>query len=117
MTFLAPLALIGSLLLIIPILAHLFKPRKMKQTPFSSLRWLKETRQRLSRRVQWHQWLLFLLRAGCLLLLVIALAKPLIGGGGSGRPTDRFIVLDVSRSMAHQLPETPSALERAQDLA
>lgn len=116
MTFLAPFALIGSLLLIIPILAHLFKPRKMKQTPFSSLRWLKETRQRLSRRIQWHQWLLFLMRAGCMLLLVIALAKPLIGGGTSGRMTDRFIVLDVSRSMAYQMPEAPSALERAQDL-
>ena len=117
MTFLAPFALIGSLLMIIPILAHLFKTRKMKQTPFSSLRWLKETRQRLSRRIQWHQWLLFLLRAGCLLLLVIALAKPLMGGGGSGRPTDRVIILDTSRSMGYRMPESPSALERAQDLA
>src|ERR1700686_1056905 len=83
MTFLAPLALIGALLLILPIVVHLFKPRKMKQTPFSSLRWLKQTHQRLSRRIQWHQWLLFLLRAGCILLLVLALAKPLIGFWGS----------------------------------
>ncbi|MBI2805811.1 MAG: BatA domain-containing protein [Planctomycetes bacterium] len=117
MTFLVPMALLGSLLLIVPILAHLFKPRKMKQTPFSSLRWLKETRQRLSRRIQWHQWLLFLLRAGCVLLLVLALAKPLIGTLGGGNPTDRFIVLDVSRSMAYQMPETPTPLDRAKDLA
>src|SRR5437773_2128368 len=47
MTFLAPLALIGVLLLILPIVVHLFKPRKMKQTPFSSLRWLKQTHPRL----------------------------------------------------------------------
>jgi hypothetical protein len=117
MTFLVPFALIGSLLLIVPIVAHLFKPRKMKQTPFSSLRWLKESQQRLSRRIQWHQWLLFLLRAGCLALLVLALAKPLIGGAWSGRATDRVIILDVSRSMAYQMPESPSALERARDLA
>src|SRR5438552_80817 len=71
MTLLAPLALIGALLLILPIIVHLFKPRKMRQTPFSSLRWLKQTHQRLSRRIEWHQWLLFLLRAGCILLLFL----------------------------------------------
>src|SRR6266480_7568068 len=98
MTCLAPLALIGVLLLILPIVVHLFKPRKMRQTPFSSLRWLKQTHQRLSRRIQWHQWLLFLLRAGCILVLVLALAKPLIGNwGASGRGTDRFVILDTSR--------------------
>src|SRR5205823_3925901 len=92
MTFLAPLALFGVLLLILPIVVHLFKPRKMKQTPFSSLRWLKQTHQRLSRRIQWHQWLLFLLRAGCIVLLVLALAKPLIGFWGA-RPVDRFVIV------------------------
>lgn len=116
MTCLAPIALLGLVLLILPIVVHLFKPRKMKQTPFSSLRWLKETHQRLSRRIQWHQWLLFLLRAGCIVLLVFALAKPLIGFWGS-RSVDRFIIVDVSRSMAYQTPDTPSSMERATDLA
>src|SRR5258707_7040396 len=101
MTFLAPTALIGALLLAIPIFVHLFRPRKMRRTPFSSLRWLKQTHQRLSRRIQWHRWLLFLLRAGCILLLVVALARPLVGGG-AGRPVDRFVVLDVGRSMAYE---------------
>src|ERR1700685_2159009 len=105
MTFLAPFALIGVLLLFIPIVVHLFKPRKMRETPFSSLRWLKVTHQRLSRRMQWHQWLLFLLRAGCILLLVLALSKPLIGNWGAGPPTDRFVIIDVSRSMGYQMPD------------
>src|SRR2546425_13363986 len=116
MTFLVPFALIGVLLLIVPIVAHLFKPRKMKQTPFSSLRWLKESQQRLSRRIQWHQWLLFLLRAGCILLLVFALAKPLFGLWGS-QSVDRFVIVDVSRSMAYQRQEQASPLDRAVDLA
>src|SRR5882762_7082727 len=93
MTYLAPLALFGVLLLILPIVVHLFKPRKMKQTPFSSLRWLKQAHQRLSRRIEWHQWLLFLMRAGVILFLVIALAKPLIGFWGD-RAVDRIVILD-----------------------
>ena len=117
MTFLAPLALIGTLLLIIPIVVHLFKPRKMKETPFSSLRWLKATHQRLSRRVEWHQWLLFLLRAGCILLLVVALARPLIGMWGANRPAERFIIVDASRSMAVKSADQATPMERATALA
>ena len=50
MTFLAPVALLGLLLLAVPVIVHLLRPRKMRHTPFSSLRWLKVTRQRLSLR-------------------------------------------------------------------
>ncbi|HZZ77951.1 MAG TPA: BatA and WFA domain-containing protein [Gemmataceae bacterium] len=116
MTFLAPLALIGLLLLALPIIVHLFKPRKMKETPFSSLRWLKETHQRLSRRIQWHQWLLFLMRAGVIFFLVLALAKPLFGLWGS-QSVDRFVIVDASRSLAYRTPDQPTPFERATDLA
>jgi hypothetical protein len=117
MTFLAPAAFLGALLLAIPVVVHLLKPRKMRQTPFSSLRWLKQTHQRLSRRVQWHQWLLFLLRAGCILLLVLALARPLAGPQDSSRPTDRFVILDVGRAMAYQARGLQTPLAKAQELA
>jgi hypothetical protein len=116
-TFLAPAALLGTLLLAIPIVVHLLKPRKMKQMPFSSLRWLKATHQRLSRRIQWHQWLLFLLRASLIVLLVLALAKPMLYSGGDNRPVDRFIVLDVSRSMGYQPRALPSTMDKARQLA
>jgi hypothetical protein len=117
LTFLAPAALLGTLLLAIPIVVHLLKPRKMKQMPFSSLRWLKATHQRLSRRIQWHQWLLFLLRASLVVLLVLALAKPMLYSGGDNRPVDRFIVLDVSRSMGYQPKGLPSTMDKARELA
>jgi hypothetical protein len=117
MTFLAPSALLGTLLLAIPIIVHLFKPRKMRRTPFSSLRWLKQTHQRLSRRIHWHQWLLFLLRAGCIVLLVLALAKPLAGLHGDRRPTDRLVILDVGRAMSYEAGGLPTPLERARSLA
>ncbi len=117
MTFLAPMALIGALLLILPIVVHLFKPRKMQSTPFSSLRWLKLTKQRLSRRIQWHQWLLFLMRAACILLLVMALAKPLVGGWGKNKPVTRFIVIDGGASMLYQAGDDLSSFAKATQLA
>jgi len=117
LTFLAPAALTGALLLAIPILVHLFKPRKTRPMPFSSLRWLHLSPQRLSRRMQWHQLLLFLLRAAFVVLLVLALSKPLVGIHSESRPVDRFIVIDVSRSMAYEPPKRPSPLARAKQIA
>ena len=74
LTLLAPWALAAGALLAVPILIHLFKPRRVRQTPFSSLRWLHLSPQKLSRRIQWHQVLLFLLRAAWITLLVLALS-------------------------------------------
>jgi hypothetical protein len=117
MTFLAPGALLGLVLLAIPIVIHLFKPRRVRQTPFSSLRWLHLTQQRMARRIQWHQVLLFLLRAAFLTLLILALARPLlVPRGGAGR-LDRILVIDVSRSMGRRPEGRPRPIETARDLA
>lgn len=116
-TLLAPLALAGSLLLAVPIVVHLFKPRKVRQTPFSSLRWLRASQQQLSRRMQWHQLLLFLLRALFLIALVFALAKPVISLRGKHTFAERFIILDVSRSMNYQTPDRPTPFDLGRDIA
>jgi hypothetical protein len=116
MTFLAPAALFGLLLLALPVVVHLLRPRKMRQTPFSSLRWLKITRQRLSRRIQWHQWWLFLMRAGLVVLLVLALTKPIVGLWNTPNPTDRFIVVDAGRTMAYESADGVNPFERAKDI-
>lgn len=117
MTFLAPGALIGLVLLAIPIIVHLFKPRKVRQTPFSSLRWLHLTQQRMARRIQWHQVLLFLLRAAFLTLLIFALARPLLVPRGVAGSLDRVLVLDVSRSMGRRPEGRPRPIESARALA
>ncbi|MEO8205632.1 MAG: BatA and WFA domain-containing protein [Chthoniobacterales bacterium] len=115
--FLAPLALIGSLLLAIPILVHIFKPRKVRQTAFSSLRWLKVSQQRLSRRIQWHQILLFILRALFILFLVLAIAKPVLFFKGKNTFAERFVILDVSRSMSYTAPERETPFEQGKQIA
>src|SRR5262245_30441835 len=117
LTLLAPWALAASALLAVPILIHLFKPRRVRQTPFSSLRWLHLTPQKLSRRIQWHQVLLFLLRAGLIVLLVLALARPFLTAGDDGAIRERFIVLDVSHSMSYHAAGQTPPIERAKELA
>jgi len=109
LTLLSPAALFGLALLAIPIIVHLLKPRKVRQTPFSSLRWLHLTQQRLSRRLRWHQIVLFLLRAAFITLLVFAVAKPIFDRHASATPSERFIILDTSRSMGYQLGDRPTA--------
>jgi len=108
LTLLAPMALAGMVLLTIPILVHLFKPRRVRVTPFSSLRWLRLTQHKLSRKIQLHQLLLFLLRAAFVTLIVLALARPVYKPPGVRSAAERFVVLDVSRSMGAQ-PETQQA--------
>jgi len=117
MGFLAPWALAGLTLLAVPIAIHLLKPRQVKRTPFTSLRWLKASEHRLSRRMKWHQLLLFFLRAGLLAALVLALARPYIAPGESREATDRIVVVDLSRSMAYAAEDEPSPLERGKRIA
>ena len=108
-TLLAPIALAAFALLAIPIIIHLLKPKRVRTMPFSSLRWLRSSQHKMSRRIQWHQVLLFILRAAFLSALVMALAKPVFSTSGKRRFTERFIILDVSRSMNYEQPggETP----------
>ncbi len=117
MTFLSSGALFGLALLAIPLAVHLFKPRHVRQTPFSSLRWLHLTQQRMARRIQWHQVLLFLLRAGFLTLLVLALSRPIWSPTGTATGLDRIVVLDISRSMGRRVEGRPTPWETAGDIA
>jgi hypothetical protein len=114
LSFLAPAALVGLSFLAIPIVIHLLKPRKMRRTPFSSLRWLQLTQQKLSRRLRWHQVFLFLLRAAFIAVLIAAVAKPVLdrrSGDGAATPRERFVVLDVSRSMGYRAALKEDAAE------
>ena len=110
-TLLNSIALFGLGLLAIPIIVHLFKPRKVRQMPFSSLRWMRASRHHMSRRIRWHQVLLFLIRAAFLVLVVLVLARPALSPGGGTQPAERFIVLDVSRSMGYKQAGRPTPIE------
>ena len=117
LNFFSPWALAGLLLLAVPMVIHLFKPRKTRRTVFTNLRWLKESKHHISRRLQWHQILLFLLRAALVILLVLALARPVLSLKGGSFQSERFIILDRSRTMSYAESGEPTAFARAQAAA
>jgi hypothetical protein len=116
-SLLAPFALAASVLLAIPVIIHLLKPKRVRVMPFSSLRWLRDSQHKLSRRIQWHQILLFLLRAAFLLALIFALARPVFSTKRDRRSTERFVILDVSRSMGYDEGDGQSPFSRGKAIA
>lgn len=117
MSFFSPWALFGLLLLAVPIVIHIFKPRKTRRTTFTNLRWLRESQHKLTRRIQWHQILLFLFRAMLVVLLVLVLARPVLNLFGGNTPVERLIILDRSQTMNYLEPGEETAFERGRALA
>lgn len=104
MQFLNPLFLIGSLALIAPILVHLVRRESSRRVLFSSLMFVRRTPKASLRKQRLRHPLLLLLRLAALLLLVLAIARPLltdpdaVGLSGSGRRS-LILLLDDSFSM------------------
>jgi len=104
MQFLNPLFLVGSLALIAPILVHLVRREASRRVLFSSLMFVRRTPKASLRKQRLRHPLLLLLRMAALLLLVLAIARPLltdpdaIGLSGSGGRS-LILLLDDSFSM------------------
>src|SRR5689334_10050751 len=82
-TFSDPLMLIGLLAAGVPVLLHLLNRIRSPIVPFPTLRFLKITAQKTSRRRQLQHWLLLLVRMAVFALIAMALALPLVRGGSS----------------------------------
>ena len=74
MSFLAPLYVLGSLVVVLPIVFHLIQRRPRGQQHFSSLMFLSASAPRITRRSRLNHPLLLLLRSVALILLAIAFA-------------------------------------------
>ncbi|HWP02914.1 MAG TPA: VWA domain-containing protein [Gemmatimonadaceae bacterium] len=102
--FLTPLFALGLAALAIPLLVHLVHKERKESMAFPSLMFLQRTQYQHSRRQRIRDWFLFLLRAGALLLLVAAFARPVLRlapqatGGDAGR--QMVVMLDRSYSMS-----------------
>ena len=103
MTFLNPLLLAGLAAVAIPIAIHLFNFRRPQRIDFSTLRFLRELEATTMRRVRIRQWLLLALRAGAVVFLVLAFARPTPTADAAafeeGAARSLVLVLDNSRSM------------------
>ncbi|MDE2658658.1 MAG: VWA domain-containing protein [Acidobacteriota bacterium] len=103
MSFLAPLFLLGGLLVAVPIVLHLTR-RRREPVPFPSFLLLQLTSAtaRFKRR-RFRNIPLLILRCLALLLLAAAFAEPVLRGGAlagsEGTALDRAILVDRSLSM------------------
>ena len=87
---------------------HPLNKRKYRETSWAAMRFLLEAVRKNSRRLRIEQLILLAVRTLILLLVVLALAEPLVEHLGAffqpRQPTHRIIVVDASLSMGFQVP-------------
>ncbi|MFT3787226.1 MAG: BatA domain-containing protein [Tepidisphaeraceae bacterium] len=126
MPFLNPIfALTGIALVAIPIVIHLLNRRRFKIVEWAAMQYLLAALKKNRRRLQLESLLLLLMRCAALLLLGLALARP-VGCGNSAAAALagnqvglHVIVLDDSYSMAYQAdrPEAHTHFDQAKRVA
>jgi len=109
MQFKHPELLYALLLLIIPIIVHLFQLRKFKSVPFTNVQFLKELTIQTRKSSQLKKWLTLITRLLLLACVIIAFAQPYISNSESfNTKSETVIYLDNSFSM--QSPSTNGSL-------
>jgi hypothetical protein len=78
MQFKNPELLFALLLLVIPIIVHLFQLRKFQKTPFTNLKFLKEVTLQTRKSSKLKKWLVLLTRLFALACIILAFAQPYI---------------------------------------
>ena len=104
MTFLQPIALLGLLLALAPIIIHLLNLLRHRTVPWAATRFLFQARKSSSRLSKLKRWLILLLRVLALAALAFMIARPTTGGDSlfslsNGSPEVLVLVLDRSASM------------------
>lgn len=114
MTFLNPaLALAGVACVAIPIIIHLLMHRRRKPVLWGAMRFLLEAYRRQKRRLQMEKWLLLATRCALVVLIGLALGKPLLGafaGPGGGRTV--FLLIDTGLASGLRGSDGKTALDR-----
>jgi hypothetical protein len=110
--FLAPLFLLGSLAVAVPLVLHLLRQRTDPVQPFSAVQLLQHSRVEQARRRRLRDVLLFLLRATALVLLAVAFARPYLLGATPLDPPVTVVIADVSGSLSDN-----ARTQRLRDLA
>ncbi|MFI2743721.1 BatA domain-containing protein [Zhouia sp. PK063] len=100
MHFKSPEVLWALLLLIIPILVHLFQLRKFKKVAFTNVKFLKQVVQQTRKSSQLKKWLVLFCRLFIITAIVFAFAQPYLGNKeNANKKITSVIYLDNSFSM------------------
>ncbi|MFT3867790.1 MAG: BatA and WFA domain-containing protein [Nibricoccus sp.] len=89
----------AALAALLPVLLHLFRKRRRKQTEFPSLKFFGQISVVDQRKQRIRRWIVLLLRCAVFGLLVAAFARPFFPRTASGNTRATIIVLDNSFSM------------------
>ena len=76
MLFRNPALLFGLLLLLIPIILHLFNLQRFETVKFTNVKFLKEIKEKSQKRSKLKKWLLLVTRLLALACLVLGFAQP-----------------------------------------
>lgn len=105
----------------IPIILHLLTLHRLKTVELSTFRYLFDSYVQQRRRMKFLEWLIAALRTAFLLLLILAISRPVVkhwsalfGGGGAGR--DVVLLIDGSASM-NAVTDGMTSLDRAKQAA
>lgn len=116
LAFLVPAFLLGAMAVAVPVILHLRHRESNQPLRFPSLMFLERLSVRSTQRQRITDWPLLLLRAGALVLLALAFARPFFGHAettaASGRDRAVALLLDRSLSMSHR-DVWPAALDSA----
>ena len=124
MAFLSPILLSGLVLASVPIIIHLLNRRRFRLIDWAPMKYLKLTIKTNRRRLRIEQLILLALRTAMIVVLVLAVTRPVLsrGGGlagwlsGSGGRVSRLLVVDDSLSMGYQV-NREAAFAQAKDVA
>jgi hypothetical protein len=96
---------VGAAALALPVVVHwLTRPRPVK-LPLSTLRFVRQSIEQRRAKQRLRDFLVLALRTTAILLLALALARPLVGdrsaaSAGAAGEVSRVLIVDVSQSMA-----------------
>jgi len=126
MSFLAPLFLIGALGVALPIIAHILNNNKFQDTDWAAMQFLDNSIRTKSKEIKIKDILLLILRLLAVILLVLAISKPIITDAegialqmGEKR-VGTIIALDASFSMQHmddKQTRFDRAIEKVEEIA
>ena len=120
MTFLQPLILLGLPLCLIPVLIHLMNRIRYRTVNWAAIMFLARASRNSTSMARLRQFLILLFRVLSILVLLLALARPLAGGWigltFSGPPETVIIVLDRSASMGTEFSTRISRLKQAKSI-
>ncbi len=114
MTFLQPFILWGLPLLLLPVLIHLFNRLRHRPMPWAAMMFLRSATRKSTRYARLRQWLVLLFRVLAVLVLILALSRPLSGGwlGWMMATAPDVILLVQDRSASMEARDAGQALTK-----